>query len=569
LDPSRVLRILPPPVALALLVAISFLPYVFRLGFYSDDWAFLAVLDAGAQQGFAGLFATLSENPNLHARPVQTVHMMLLHEAFGLEPLGYHLVNSATLVAAAVLMYLASRRLELSAGAAFAAALIFVLSPSYTTNRFWFAAFGYVLMMAFYFLSLYADLRALPGDRGKVQWGWKAVALGALALCALGYEVAIPLLIGNLALLAAVARRRGREHGNGLRRSTAVAFFGSNVLVLVGILAFKVATAVGAGLFGGPLEHAARLARSAGLVQFGSYGLALPSTTSWAFGEADAGMVVAAAVVGLSAWAYLELLFRRPGTCAGVGTLRLLVWSLLALVLGYAIFLTTGRFSGASTGINNRINIGGAFGVGLLVVAALGLAARPTGWASARRALSSSAIGLLSFCFVLTVGAVSTYWIDAYRDQQAIVARIEDALPTVPPGATIILAGQCPYRGPAIVFESSWDLSGALALRSGGEPVAANVVTPRLEVERSGLTATIYDEDDGRYPFGRELYLYDDREGSIHVLRNLSSVKEALGEPGVELGTECAPAAEGWGEPVLPLERLLVNRGLTGPDALR
>jgi hypothetical protein len=114
LDPSRVLRILPPPVALALLVAISFLPYVFRLGFYSDDWAFLAVLDAGAQQGFAGLFATLSENPNLYARPVQTVHMMLLHEAFGLEPLGYHLVNSATLVAAAVLMYLASRRLELS-----------------------------------------------------------------------------------------------------------------------------------------------------------------------------------------------------------------------------------------------------------------------------------------------------------------------------------------------------------------------------------------------------------------------------------------------------------------------
>jgi hypothetical protein len=566
LNYSKLLRVCPPSLALALLVSASALPYIFGLGFYSDDWAFLAAMSGAVEQGLGDLYANLNHNPNLQARPVQIIQMILLYKVFGLEPLGYHLVNTFLLVAATVLMHLSLRRLQFPAPVTFAVALMFALSPAYSTNRFWFASFGYILMMALYFLSLYADLRALHWVRGSVDWRWKAVALAALAVCGLGYEVATPLLAGNLLLLASIGLRRRPSGAPVLRPGTATMFFGSSILVLGIVLAFKVVTAIGVGSSGGMLRHLFRLGGSATVVHLGSYGIALPSTTRWAAQEANTPVALAAIAIGILTAVYVALLCHAHGRAPrSADGLRMLTFGVLALVLGYAIFLATPRFSATSTGLVNRIHVGGAVGVAFLVVAAVSLLASRSRWSSRGPTVFAVCVGLLAMSFTLTIGAISTYWIEAYRDQQAILGRIEVALPDIPPGATIILAGQCPYRGPAVVFESSWDLSSALSLRYGDGEIAANVVTPRLEVRNDALTSTIYGVDDGRYPFGPKLYLYDDREGSVRILHDLESAKAGVGRPGIGPRSECAAGAEGWGEPVLPFERLLVTAGWIEP----
>jgi hypothetical protein len=556
----RVLRLVPPPLALALIVMASSLPYLFQLGFYADDWSFLAEMSGNARQSFGALYGGLDASANLHARPVQIMQMIVLYKAFGVAPLGYHVVNTATLAATAVLMHLALRRLELPAAATFAAASIFALSPAYSTNRFWFASFGYVLMMALYFGSLYSELRAFPDGKGKIDWRWKVSALILTALCGLGYEVAIPLLVGSQLLMAYRFWRGGGLRAG--RLSEVTLSFVSSGLVLAVVLAFKVATAIGVEIRYGPLAQAARLGASAATVQFGSYGLALPTTTWWAAHESGVAALVVAVAVALFAAAYLALLCREPPEPARSDRVRLLTYGVMSLFLGYAIFLITPRFSAASTGVDNRINIGGTLGVSLLVVGATwGVSRfRPI----IRRYGPAVVVGLFSFSFTLSIGAVSKDWVEAYREQQLVLDGIEKSTPAIPRGAVVILAGRCPYRGPGIVFESSWDLSGALAVRRGGPPPTANVVTPRMEVYETELVSRIYGEEDGRYPFGPQLYLYDDRQKRAYVLRDLAAAESHLGSPGAPLAQDCRPGVEGWGEPVLPLERLLAGKWLVG-----
>src|SRR5689334_19853191 len=108
---SRVTRILKPPVVLALLAAASSIPYVSTVGFYSDDWSFLAALRNLNHLDFASRYAALAQNTNLAVRPTQILQMLLLYATFGTDPLPYQLVTTAFLVAAAVLMYLALRQL--------------------------------------------------------------------------------------------------------------------------------------------------------------------------------------------------------------------------------------------------------------------------------------------------------------------------------------------------------------------------------------------------------------------------------------------------------------------------
>ncbi len=101
---------------------------------------------------------------------------------------------------------------------------------------------------------------------------WKTAALAALAACGLAYEVAIPLLAANQALLVLVWRSR---RDASVRRGTGPAFLAASVavsvLVLAAVLAVKVSTAVGAGYSGSYLDHLARLGTYSAWTQYGSY----------------------------------------------------------------------------------------------------------------------------------------------------------------------------------------------------------------------------------------------------------------------------------------------------------
>ena len=64
---------------LLVIVALSALPYVSQLGFYSDDWDLMSGFEAARRSGHSVIGANLAR---FDVRPVQAVYLALLHGAF-------------------------------------------------------------------------------------------------------------------------------------------------------------------------------------------------------------------------------------------------------------------------------------------------------------------------------------------------------------------------------------------------------------------------------------------------------------------------------------------------------
>jgi hypothetical protein len=506
-------------------IASSTALYLSRLGFASDDWAFLGSLTTHGDLSAPGRSVEHDFAVYLRPRPVQVAYQALLFAAFGPDPLGYHLVNMAVLALMAMFGYLVLRELGVSRRPAVAVALVYGLLPHYSTDRFWWSAFGYGAAMTLALASLFADLRALQCRRAAL-WRWKAAALAALAASGLGFEVAIPLLAAAVPLLWYRARRQPEGPlGARLGRTETIAFLGSNVLVLAAIVAFKSAAAPGVGVPGSYLRHLARLALGSTATSFGSYGVGLPEATRWAAATVDGGTLAAGVALALVVGLYLGGLGRRD---ASIGWpvrvwLRLVAAGLLVFALGYGIFLSNARILFSSSGTSNRVAIAAAAGVAMIWVGLVGAvsAAVPRRWRSAVLAVPVAALCLSGF---LIVHGLAASWAEAWERQQVLLADIGTRLPRLEPHTTIILDGVCPYIGPAIVVESNWDLAGALETLYDDPTVRADTVSANLAVDDDGLITRLYADHTAHYAYSPRLLVFDARDG---VLRPLPDAQAA------------------------------------------
>jgi hypothetical protein len=78
----------------ATVIALSTVQYVHRLGFASDDWAFLGSFTTHGDLSSPGRSTEHDFAAYLRARPVQVVYQTLLYDVLGPNPLGYHVVNA-------------------------------------------------------------------------------------------------------------------------------------------------------------------------------------------------------------------------------------------------------------------------------------------------------------------------------------------------------------------------------------------------------------------------------------------------------------------------------------------
>ncbi len=545
---------------LALVVVLSLSLYVDELGFYSDDWDFLAVLHNAGNESVFGLSRVQYEsNPNLELRPTQAVYQAILYSLFGLDPLGYHLVHAAVLVTMVVLLYVVLRGLELSRAIAVAIPAVYALLPHYSTDRFWFAAFGYALSMALFFAGLYADLRAIRTSRWRLG-AWKALALSALVVAGMGYEIVLPFFLAAPLVVSYQARRRFGGLRSRLGTTGSALFVGSTVVFVLLIVFYKAQTDPGGTV---PLDahalgwHATQLVFGSTLMSFGTYGIALPLAVSWAMRHADVLDLLLAALVGLVALVYVMHLLRLERTRRARSWLGVIVAGLAVFALGYSVFITTWRIGFTSTGINNRVAIAGALGVSMVAVGLAGLVSsafprRPLG-----RLFFASSVAAICTSGFLVVNALAHYWERAWKDQHAVLAEIERAFPTLAPGDTIILHGVCPYRGPAIVFESNWDLSGALRVRYREPTVRADITLSEVfVVGRRGLSTTLYGSLREFYPYGRRLFLFDRPQQAVLVLRNQTAARRYLADTRGASRVRCPAGKAGDGVKIFAFDEL-------------
>jgi hypothetical protein len=510
----------------ATVIALSTVQYVHRLGFASDDWAFLGSFTTHGDLSSPGRSTEHDFAAYLRARPVQVVYQTLLYDVLGPNPLGYHVVNALILATMGALGYLVLRELGVPRLPAVAVATTFGLLPHYSTDRFWWAAFGYGAAMTLAFGSVYADLRALRSS-GPARWVWKAVALAALAASGLGYEIALPLLAFAVPLLWYRSRRApDGPLSDKLGRAGAIVFLGSNVVVLAAVVAVKLAFPVGVGVGGSYPLHIARLALGSVATSFGSYGVGLPEATRWGIATVDGTTLAAGVALAGIIGVYLGRLVPRDAshTWPVRRWFRLMAIGVLVFALGYGIFLTNGRVLFSSTGISNRVSIAAAAGVAMIWVGLAGAlsAAVPSRWRAWAFAVPVAGLCLSGF---LVVHGLASTWAEAWQRQQAILADIRTHLPILEADTTIILDGACPYVGPGIVFESNWDLAGALETRYGDPSVRADVVSADLSVDDEGLSTRLYVDHTARYNYGPRLLVFDARDSSLRPLPDAEAAR--------------------------------------------
>ncbi len=501
---------------LAAAVIASLVVYVWRLGFYLDDYATLWRMNASQDQSLSGLYDAV--RPSTGQRPLQAGIFAFLYRFFGLDPLGYHLFNAALLVSIAILLYLVLRELRLPRGVCIAVPLVYSMLPHYATERFWLNAFQISLSTAFYLLSLYAGLRAVRASTWAVG-GWLAIAVVGIAGSLLSYEIAFPLFALNLALVWWASREPGMTRANRGRLKATIAVLAVG-MIAVGVLKTAAVATHGQngypiGFHDGAAHHYAYLVWGAIKVNLGTYLAAFPYVLWWIFSHrfsaVNAGV---AAGVGVMAFLYLWPVARAERTVRTTsGIWRALVGGgLVALVLGYSTFLATSAFLFRSAGIDNRINAAGALGVAAALVGGIA-------WVAQRLAprhgdvVFAGGIAFVVAAGALVIQTLGTFWTQAADKQHTVMAAILADARSIPAGGTFILDGACPEVGPTPVFADDADLVAALKIKLGGRaPARADVASDGLRPAdgRLDLTLRYADHADTRtYRLNKSLVVYD------------------------------------------------------------
>jgi hypothetical protein len=382
-----------------------------------------------------------------------------------------------------------------------------------------------------------------------------------LLAASLGYEVVIPLLLLNVALTWLHARRLC-DAGLSWRlgRWRASLFLGSNILMIAVLLVYKSVTAQGVGL--PPDEtafYAVRLVVGAVVVNYGTYGLGLPYALMWSGGNANGLILLFGLGLALLVLGYLNLVARHEGGFPGrTAWRRLTAGGLVVFALGYSIFWSTGRIGFSSTGIFNRVAIAGALGFALSMVAGLGwLCTKFQSSLVRRRCFAALIAGLCGAGFLIN-NVLAIAWASAWNKERMVLEEIQEALPVLPPHGTLIIHKMCPYVGPAIVYESSFDLASALQLTYGDPTLKADVATDRLVIGQDGLRTQFYGFR-SMYPYSRRLLLYDHGEKRVASLTDVQAATRYLGAHGSESSMSCPQGDPGRGALVLPTDELYLR----------
>jgi hypothetical protein len=538
-------------------VLASVVTYVTRLGFYSDDWAFLAVMTHADDRSIAGLIDAMSDfNVTLRMRPTQMAYQAVLYSAFRLDPFGYHIVNTLVLAAMISLLYLVLREIGVPRPVAVSIALVYALLPSYSADRFWFAAFGYALSMALALGSIYTDLRALQSARRRIAW--KASSLLLLAAASFGYETVIPLLMVSPVLTWLVVRRR-EEVAARLHGAAAVAYVLAPYVILSVAIVYKAGIDQGSGLGSNPL-YLVRLAVGSVTVHFGSFGIGLPFAAWWSIGRLSAIGIAFGIAMGIVVFVFLMAVLKASERFAAARTWwRLAVAGLVVFALGYAIFLTTPRIAFGSTGISNRTGLVAALGAATVLVATIGLLTSRLASPAARRIAFAASVAAVCSMGSFVIGSLGEPWATSWLHQRSVLRDIRAALPDPPAGSTLILDGVCPYEGPAVVFESSWDLAGAVKVAYDDPTLSADVTTSTMTVGSEGIETTVYGPGTAAFhPYRQGLLVYDRARGTVVRLSHERAALEYFGTRDPRGSARCPTGVPGYGELLLPADRVFL-----------
>lgn len=527
-------------------VIFSVTTYINKIGFYSDDWSFIGNFTLSADKSLLGLIKTAT-TPNTFMRPLQNIYDAVLFWIFGTNPLGYHLVNSVVLALIVLMLYLVLRFLKLPRIISVSVSLVFAMMPNYSTDRFWYAAYQVNISLLLFLLSTYYGLKAFTGENGK-KILWKAVSLGSLVLSALSYEVVLPYVFLNMVLFSGSSTVINPESGKKTFRQKRTVFILLNFIIFIYIVIFKAKTTTRlGGTFNYPMDII-NLAVSIFNTHFFELGLKQP-VIWWGIltKNLDVTVLITALVLFIYIFIYFLMLFiSRPVSLPGNNFLRNSIIAGFSVVfLGYAIFFTNNQVGFSPTGIDNRVAIAASIGIAFIFVALSAWVSRTFLGRNSAGIVYSLSIAVICAGGFLVINTLASYWGTAYAQSQAALSEIKQSFPSPEKNTIIILDGVCPYSGPAPVFESEWDLKGALQAIYNDPTIRADIVTPRLKVRTGGIETQIYTFT-AFYEY-KNLFIYNFKTKSVYPISSADEANDYFQKYNSDYNNGCPPAKAGNG----------------------
>jgi hypothetical protein len=538
---------------LIILASLSLSNYIGGLGFYSDDWDLLSSMNLSPDQSFSGVFRAVNSSQDNEIRPIQFLAFTGSYKLFGLNPLGYHLLNAIFFVTGCVLLYLILIALHQPRALALSIPILYILLPNYSTDRFWIAAHASNISMFFTFLGIYAHLQALRSWKSGF-WGWEAFAILCVIASGLAYEVFLPLVLVTTVFLFASELAKdwplsicGRTIAKAALRQSGI------VMAVILLLVVKALWAPrGAPLKTiGPISHIIGVSKAvakAFIYNYGYHVLELPSTAWHGLSDySNPMMVITASVIGVLIFVKLYTSWDQASAASMMSRDKMLMYlgcGIVLFIAGYSLV----PINPAKNGINNRTAIAGTVGLAVSIVGFLGMLTALTSgiW---RKALFSAGVGFVGMSGALTIEVLANFWIGSYRLQNEYLSDIRSHIIAIPAGTTLLIDGICPYNGPAPVFEEPWDLSGALDVLYGHEGINANIVTRWLRVEPNGLvTPSCCGEI--TYPF-EHLLVYHFGQKISYPLPNAQTARSYFSNISTDRASRCPEGIYGNGVDVL------------------
>lgn len=565
---------------LASIVLLSVILYIKGLGFYGLDWNSLRVLSMAQEQSLFSLFQSLYGD-HVKMQPGKILYHAGLYKLFGLNPFGYHIFNHAVFLLNVLLFYVTLRHLYDKRLFAISAALVYAFLPHYSSVRFFVQGFEFNLALTFYFLSLYSDLRAVRA-RPAGFWGWKFSSLLSLICSMLVHPIAMALfLLYPIFVWYREKRMRGerlnkradptRNSLTEIVRTNPRVLFYMTLAAVLPIMNLNILTAIelGSSNFSHIFKHIIDVNYStygwglnyvhAMAVAYGSYGIGLPLVVwSSILNHSNLATFVVAGLLGLGIYFFLYSTIKRSrnGHIDRIYIIKFIKHGFIVFFLGYGAYLIDVRVRFSSTGAVNVAAVAAALGVALTMIGFLG-------WIST--IFRSKRIRRQSFCLFVALfctsgffvnNYIASFWVAANEQQQEILNDIRETFPMLSSGSTMILDGICPYIGPATVFESNWDLEGALKIRYQDNTIRADIVTPDLGIKENMLRTSHYGVQN--YPF-KNLVIYNYQKKKSYPLSNAEDARHYFEMINPNYKVNCKDGRVGFGEPIFKIKSLVVR----------
>jgi hypothetical protein len=520
---------------------------IWKLGFYSDDWAFLAIFHHTSDKSVSGLiYNFFLQEPIARMRPVQIVNLAILYKFFGTEPLGYHVVNSLFLLSVILLFYKSLRLLKLPRFIALGIPLIYSLLPHFSTDRLWMATFQTNISIAFFFLNFIAIVQSIR-TTGIKSGLWISLSLLSVAFSILAYEVILPLFLVVFGALVWQGNDRLSFSLRALHKKI-------NVLILANLLVFSLCVLFKAwisirtgGFHTSYWQHLWYVFTSVINNDFVKYGLKLPIVMGKIFlNYFDVRLVAVGVPLGILIFLYLQICYQilfKP-----LDWLKIIVAGIIFYWAGYVIFATTAQFMSHPTGLANRITMAASIGVATFLLGAIGFASSVLPSDRLKKYFFSAAVACIgAFGFMINY-TIATFYHKAYPIQLEVIADLQKEIPILTENSVVMLDGICPYVGPAPVFECNWDVAGILRIVYNQKQVRGNIRTNRFQYNEKGITTMIYGEETF-YPFNENLMLYNYQTKQKVLLANFA-VADAYFKSTYFSPQSCPPDIEGGGVPI-------------------